>query len=240
MHHADLMRQIERIGRFVEQHELGILCQQSGNRDTLAFSAREAAHIALRQIGHIELLQRSHGDIDVILRFPIMRIVIRMAGAQYRLDGAVTESINPALRQKSALFGQIAQRPGGDVFALHLHLPAIQFFNRTQPRQSAQQSAFTRAVAADHAPAFTRLYLPLQVLEQNTLRNRQTEMGGLHQRRHQRLLNWCSCSRKTGTPMIAVITPTGNCCGETIDRASASASTRKLPPARVAAGISRR
>jgi hypothetical protein len=46
--------------------------------------------------------------------------------------------------------------------------------------------------------------------------------------------------QQTGTPISAVSTPTGSCCGAITVRAAVSARVSRVPPASAAAGISTR
>jgi hypothetical protein len=76
IHHADLMREIQRVGRFVEQQQRRVLRQHGGNRHALAFAAGQGAHVARCQVGHFHRFQRFDGDGVIVAVFPVAVIVI--------------------------------------------------------------------------------------------------------------------------------------------------------------------
>src|SRR3982751_5748261 len=98
-----------------------------------------------------------------------------------------------------------------------------------------QQCRFPAAVAAEHRPQFTAINRQLQIAAQDARPDGDGKV--LTTERHALRDNR---SNRTGTPINAVNTPTGNCCGAHMVRANVSASVTKLPPTSADAGNSQR
>src|SRR5580765_688701 len=101
-----------------------------------------------------------------------------------------------------------------------------------------QQCAFANTVLAQHTPEFAWTDLPVELHRQGHRTGAQSQFFGSEQgrshRHHARLR--VSNHKNSGTPIKAVMTPTGNCVGAATVRAARSASARPLPPANAAAG----
>ena len=172
-HDADLVAQVERVGRLVEQDQRRVLRQHGGDRHALALAAGKRADIAFGQVVHVHRLQRGVAMAMVDIVLPVTRGAIRMARSQHGVDDAVAKGVAARLRQKSAPARQRRQWPRKKRAPVERDLPGRW---RAQAGQGAQQGAFSRAVAADHAPAFARRGLPVEFVEQQPAADREGQV----------------------------------------------------------------
>ena len=95
------------------------------------------------------------------------------------------------------------------------------------------------AVAAQNGDPFASTNGQIELVDDAAPAHFDDELPGLDQRAAH---FGCRDNRKrnTGTPISAVRTPTGNCCGAITVRASVSANTSIEPPASTEAGSNRR
>ena len=115
--------------------------------------------------------------------------------------------------------------------------PVVEF---AQPSERAEQRRLARAVGAGQTPALAGSDHEIEPVDEHALTGAQRQGVGLQQRGTHRITRRESNQRNTGTPIIAVMTPTGNCVGASTVRAMRSASMRSAPPASAAAGSSMR
>ena len=108
-----------------------------------------------------------------------------------------------------------------------------------QAGQGGQQGRLASPVAAQDGQSLTARHAEVEAVDDGLVADADAQLAGFDQRLvHFGCLD--SRKRKTGTPISAVSTPTGSCCGASTVRARVSASSRKLPPASAQAGNSRR
>ena len=237
--HRDLVVEVEMRQRFVEQIDARLLHQQGGQRHALAFAAGQRVDRTLRQIGQPQRRQRLARQRFVRRAFPVPARQMRVAADQHGFQHAGGEGVALMLRQQSAQARRAARSERGVAVAGEQDFAGLR---RAQSGQRMQQRGFSDTVAAENGKALARLDRQVEPAHHPGGANRDGQIASGQQRRHvgSNFGARASRNRNTGTPIRAVRTPTGNCCGAMMLRASVSARVSNAPPARVTAGSSKR
>src|SRR5215472_9131338 len=229
-HHRSLVAQVEVLQRLVEQQDLRVLHQRLRDASALALASRKRAVALVRPAGEIELpepVTRAREPLAVVAPCaPRARVapehdVVEHAAPE--VGGVVLQQQGDAAREIGA--GEVAQRD-----AVERHRARLR---RAQPGERVDEAGLPRAVAPEQGPALPRLEREVERAHQLGAACGEGQLrGGEHQRSLAR------SRRSTGTPIIAVSTPTGSSAGAATVRASVSASASRLPPRQAASGMS--
>ena len=223
--------------RLVEQIQRCRLCQQRGNGQPLPLSARECLHIAVFEVGKADRLQCAAGDFGILFALPVpateMRVATGECGFQYGAGkGIVVPLRQPATVLRSLAWAKVCVRG-----TAQRDLAGIGI---TQPGEHRKQGRFAGAIPAKDGQPLAGLQSKVEIGADLMFADADIKAMRFDQRGtiHRGCL--ANRNRNTGTPISAVSTPTGSCCGATMVRASVSASVNIVPPARTDAGSSRR
>jgi len=104
-----LVRQVEVVGRFVEQQKARCLDEQRSKCQAPGFAARQGAHRAGGERRQPGTAQRQAGQREIARPFHLPRFEVRMAADQHRLQYRGVEGRGQPLRQHA--------EPAGDGFA---------------------------------------------------------------------------------------------------------------------------
>ena len=154
---------IERRGRLVEQHDVGLHGERAGDRHPLLLAARQRRRMLARLIGQADLAQQLGGP----------RLGRRARHLQYRgradADVAQHGQVGEQLEVLEHHAYTLAQPENGaaaalDVDALEGDAPAV---DRLQPVGAAQQRRLARAAGADQADDLAAVNLEADAVERH-------------------------------------------------------------------------
>ena len=103
--------------------------------------------------------------------------------------------------------------------------------------QCVQQRSFACAISTEEGPAGAGLDFQFKLVDEPEPCHQDIQIAGLKKRHGDWVAEFLKIRMKDGTPISAVTTPTGSCCGASAVRARLSANTRKLPPSNTAPGM---
>ena len=146
--HFDLVADVERCGRLVEQQQLRALRQRAGNHDALPFAAAERAERASFERRGAGRVERAPGDGEILRPFERERAEVRKAAHQDDVEDGEVEGRVGFLRHDGDSPRDVAARPLGHRPAVERHRAGL----RTQrAAEDLQQRGLAGAVGAENA-----------------------------------------------------------------------------------------
>ena len=233
VHQQDLVGEVERGGRLVEDQQGGFLGEGAGEKHPLPFATGELRDGPVPEIQRIDLPQRRARAIQVARPFERPEPQVRGPPHQRHLVGGEGEIVGRVLREEGDPAGALATREARERLALERNRALL---GRQEAAAEPRQRALPGRVGADDAD-----HLAAREAERDAGhrlgsagRVAVAQLAGVEQR-HCRLR---IRRTKSGAPTIAVTAPTGGSAPNPrkSTRASASASTRKAAPPRAEAG----
>ena len=146
--HLQLVAEVERRGRLVEQQQRGRLRQRRGNHDALLLAAAQLVKRAIGQVRRAGGGQRLARNADVVGPFDGEHAEVRVAAHQHDLDRGVLEGEFGFLRHDRDAPRHVAARQ-----AIERLVAEQDAAGRRPPRaaQQAQQRGLAGAVRAENA-----------------------------------------------------------------------------------------
>lgn len=240
------MVDVQVVERLVEDQHLGLLRECACHLDALSFPTGQAAPPPVLRPGHPHVSQGSAAHV----------VTVGVRAAEPRTERQPTEADDvehtvvdvrvPRLLDERQPSGDRSAPEPPEVLAGEQDRPALR---NGDPGEASGERRLARPVRShdprDAASLSGQVHVPDECGAADRARDPSRFQGrrapgppGLlagHARRPRR-----RTTRKTGTPMSAVTTPTGIWCGANARRPTRSASTRNTPPPRADTGNRRR
>src|SRR5947207_3948137 len=130
----ELISEVERCGRFVEQQDLGRLREGAGDDDALFLAAAQRHVAAIAQMCCACRLERLSRDVEVSGPFELKRAEVRMAPHQHHLHHGVIEGGMRLLRHDRDVARQLAARHRPERAVAKPHASTVWTQDAAQPR----------------------------------------------------------------------------------------------------------
>nr|VUD28153.1 Uncharacterised protein [Raoultella sp. NCTC 9187] len=207
IHHVELIVQIQRAERLIEQQQRRLADKRLGQADELLLPAGKPVEVAERQMFNAQLAQQGH---HLLLASRVVHAAGRALGDDNRLQHVQMDARRQRLRQIDHLFRPPGKRQRQQVFPVKRQLPR----RGAQAGHRPHQGRFAAAVGAQQGGDFTaRQTRYRQVADNLALRIAGAEARQRQPRRDVRIHTfprWRKMMlRKNGTPTSEVTIPTG-------------------------------
>src|SRR5690606_19233203 len=232
-----LVADVERGGGLVEHERVGLLRERARDAHELALAARERGEGA---VGEAEHVAAGHGLLDrhavgLSLAAPVAEVGVAAHGDEFAHGDGERELL--VLRHDADAAGQLTRRP------LRQRAPRVTRLarlRRERAEQHPEQRGLARAVGAEDRVHAAGRHVEVHAVQRGRggARVREAQAARGEDGAHTRLL--ASSSTNTGTPISAVMTPTGSSAGAASVRAAVSATSRNAAPASSDAGSRKR
>src|SRR6266568_3754433 len=220
--------QVEMLQRLVEQQDVRVLQEDLRDARPLALPAGKRAIRLRRAIGEIELGERAARGRRAFLVPAPGAPRVWIPAEHDVVERAAPEIGFLVLEQHGDAPGELAARVRGQRDAVERDRSGLRC---AKAGEGEDEARLARAVAPEEGPERARREREVERANELAPACRESEPGRFQ---HQRSLPRRKSS--TGTPIIAVRTPTGSSAGAARVRASVSASASRLPPRHAASG----
>src|SRR5439155_10515649 len=214
--------------RLVEQQDVRVLQEELRDAGPLALTAGKRAVALSRAIGQVELGEAASRECCAFLVPAPGASRVRIAPEHDVIEHAAPEIGFLVLEQHGDAPGEFAAPVRRQRNAVERDRAGLR---RAQAGEGEDEARLARAVAPKEGPERPRGEREVERANELAAARREPESGRFQ---HQRSLPRRKSS--TGTPIIAVRTPTGSSAGAATVRASVSARASRLPPRHAASG----